>query len=135
MHARISRRHLLRIAGSSVSLPLLLAPVNAQRAWQLAAQVVPRSHGFALSVSYQIDLLDGVPLYLRVADSNGATDAYFAWERLVEPVGMLVLDIGVFGVPGGAPYELWVVTASGDRHPASPVLGIEAPAWPGLRNV
>lgn len=135
MRALISRRQWLRIAVHSVPLPLVLVPASAQPAWQLAAGVVPRAHGFALSVSYQIDLLDSIPLYVDVADSSGATDAYFVWERIAEPVGTLMLDIGVFGIPGGAGYTVSIVTATGDRHPESPVLTFDAPAWPGLRNV
>lgn len=135
MRALISRRQWLRIAVHSVPLPLVLVPASAQPAWQLAAEVVPRAHGFALSVSYQIDLLDGIPLYVGIADSSGATDAYFVWELVTEAVATIVLDIGVFGIPGGAGYTVSIVTATGERHPESPVLNVDAPAWPGLRNV
>lgn len=135
MHARISRRHLLRIAVTTVPLPVLLVPANAQRGWQLAAEVVTRAHGFALSLSYQIDLLDGIPLYVRVADSSGATGAFFVWDRIVVPVATKVLEIGAFGIPPGATYEVWIVTESGDRHPASPVLTVAVPALPAVPNV
>ena len=136
MATQVTRRTLLRAAaltGAGLGGLLLPRPAPAQRVWFLNAGVVAVAHGFAVAVTYSVDFAENLPLYIRVADSRGAS-VFLSWERITEPAEVLLLDAGAFDIPYGARYSLAVVLPSGQPHPLSPVVEVDLPALPAALN-
>jgi hypothetical protein len=111
---------------------------NAQSRWLLAADVFPSFHGFSVQVSFSVDYLGGIPLYIQVADAAG-TFVFFTWAPISEPVGQQAFDFGSFDIPYSSPYlpfghtyVVTIVTSSGERHPLSPTVTFDAPSLPDI---
>ena len=128
---QIQRRQLLLLA-SAASL-VTLPRVRAQAVFSLTGDAVPVEHGFELALSYAVDFTDGVALYVQVADQHGPA-AFFLWERLDAPTGVLRIPIGPYDVPPGLSAIASVVLPNGSPHPRSPVLPLDVPGVPDVLN-
>jgi hypothetical protein len=130
MSAELNRRTFIGLAsGAALGVTSAVMPVRAQSAITLTADVVAVEKGFQLSMTYVLGSLGTEPLFLQVADSRGA-DVFFTWDKITQPSGTEVEDIGPFNIPYGHTYLVSIVDATGVQDPSSPVVTVEVPSFP-----
>jgi hypothetical protein len=115
MTAQVNRRTFIGLAsGAALSVTAGVVPVRAQGTILLTAEVVTVEEGFQLSVTYALESLGSVPLFIEVLDSKGV-DVFFSLEQIAEPSGTVFENIGPFDIPYGRTYLVLIVDASGER--------------------
>ena len=129
MSRRLTRRAFIGItSGAALGISTRGNWLRAQSNWTLAAEVIPVKEGFGLMVTFAVEFLDLLPLYIQFADRENPD--VFLWDQITVPSGTDLLEIGPYDIPYGGSYLVTVVTALGQQHTLSPVVQVDVPSLP-----
>jgi hypothetical protein len=128
---QLTRRTFLGMASAIAIGTVANRRAKAQDGWSLTADVIAVTRGLGLYVTFTVDFLDDVPLYIEVVDFDSSS-IFELWTPISDVTGDELLEFGPNDIPYGRSYLVSIVDYLGQRQLLSPVIQVDAPLQPDI---